>query len=77
MVDWVCGHYWQKCYDPDCRGHRGGTRSLPMDVMVELAQDAEEEEAAAVVEESDDFLRAIDELEASAIMVSSQDGFLL
>lgn len=52
------GQWYQKCYDPDCRGHRGESRPLPLDVMVELS-----EEDPTVEVEDDEFLRQVDAIE--------------
>ena len=33
IVDFQRGGYYQKCYDPDCRGYRSPVRQVPWDVL--------------------------------------------
>ncbi|KAL6611294.1 hypothetical protein ACP70R_039222 [Stipagrostis hirtigluma subsp. patula] len=37
IVDFQRAAYYQKCYDPDCRGYRSQLRPVPRDVMPELS----------------------------------------
>lgn len=36
IVDFQRAAYYQKCYDPDCRGYRSPLRAVPLDVIPEL-----------------------------------------
>ncbi|CAN6168018.1 unnamed protein product [Urochloa humidicola] len=53
IVDFQRAAYYQKCYDPDCRGYRSPLRPVPWDVMPELSsvvESAQTEFQAEVVE---------------------------
>ncbi|GJY98327.1 hypothetical protein Tco_0515237 [Tanacetum coccineum] len=55
VVDLQRNVYYQKCYDPDCRGYRSPFRAVPPDVMFKSFRIGEQNESQMDRREKDDW----------------------